>query len=122
MKQIAYIILLIAFSFQPFAKFLIVTNYALNVKTITEQFCENKTKPKMKCNGKCHLKKQLLQHDKQNNQDKNNVKETIAFHWNTFSSEIILKPLSSHQITIWWIYLIKDLNPFIQIEIKPPTC
>lgn len=76
----------------------------------------------MKCNGKCHLKKQLLQHDKQNNQDKNNVKETIAFHWNTFSSEIILKPLSSHQITIWWIYLIKDLNPFIQIEIKPPTC
>ena len=33
--------------------------YEINKKYIAEVLCENKDKPKMKCNGKCHLKKQL---------------------------------------------------------------
>ena len=33
--------------------------YELNKKYIAEVLCENKDKPEMHCNGKCHLKKQI---------------------------------------------------------------
>ena len=33
--------------------------YEINKKYIAEVLCENKDKPMMHCNGKCHLKKQL---------------------------------------------------------------
>lgn len=34
-------------------------NYAINKEYIARKLCVNKDKPKMNCNGKCHLKKQL---------------------------------------------------------------
>ena len=40
-------------------------NYLVNQAEITKQFCENKDKPKMNCNGKCHLAKQFAKQDKQ---------------------------------------------------------
>ena len=42
--------------FRPIMPFV---EYEINKKYISEVLCENKDKPKMKCNGKCHLKKQL---------------------------------------------------------------
>ena len=44
-----------------FSHGLIMLHYKLNQKFITERFCENKAKPKMQCNGKCHIKKTLNQ-------------------------------------------------------------
>jgi hypothetical protein len=40
-------------------------NYLVNQAEITKQFCKNKAKPKLNCNGKCHLAKQFAKHDKQ---------------------------------------------------------
>ena len=34
-------------------------DYQTHKQEITEKFCENKDKPDLHCNGKCHLKKQL---------------------------------------------------------------
>ena len=42
-----------------FSQVVIVTDYLLNSDLITKLFCVNKEKPAMKCNGKCHLAKQL---------------------------------------------------------------
>jgi hypothetical protein len=36
-----------------------VVYYELNIDYITEKFCENKAKPELQCNGKCHLAKEL---------------------------------------------------------------
>jgi len=36
-----------------------VIDYAINYEYISKVLCENKAKPKMKCNGKCHLMKEL---------------------------------------------------------------
>lgn len=36
-----------------------VLNYVINYDYITKELCENKEKPEMECNGKCHLKKEL---------------------------------------------------------------
>ncbi|SHG96900.1 hypothetical protein SAMN05444372_11266 [Flavobacterium micromati] len=40
--------------------------YSFFNESFTEQFCQNKAKPELKCNGKCHLKKI---NKEQNNQD-----------------------------------------------------
>ncbi len=42
---------------------LLVVNYELNKARITAQFCVNKARPQLKCDGKCHLAKQLGQAD-----------------------------------------------------------
>lgn len=48
---------------------------------ITKSFCVNKSKPKMNCNGKCHLKKQLEKDDKrQDVPDSSKEKSEIQFY------------------------------------------
>ena len=42
-----------------FSQSVIVTDYLINIEYITKVFCVNKEKPQMKCNGKCHLAKEL---------------------------------------------------------------
>ena len=41
-------------------------NYEMNIKQITNEFCENTEKPELNCLGTCHLKKQLIQTDDSN--------------------------------------------------------
>ena len=46
-----------------------IISYAVNYEYISTELCENKDKPEMACNGKCHLKKELAKEDnKPNNQ------------------------------------------------------
>ena len=59
---------------------MILANYRLNKQYIASAFCENKKKPQMRCEGKCHLKKQLDAEDKkesslpnQNAKEKNEI-------------------------------------------------
>lgn len=60
-----------------------VAYYELNIEYITEKFCENKAKPELKCNGKCHLAKEL----QSLSQDTNSETESpqINFLAETFS-------------------------------------
>jgi len=45
--------------FQSFQNFGLTALYQLNKKFVAEKLCENKSRPKMHCNGKCYLNKQL---------------------------------------------------------------
>jgi len=49
---------------QSLVKSIIVVHYQVNKTAITKKYCENKAKPKMHCDGKCHLKKQLQKEEK----------------------------------------------------------
>jgi hypothetical protein len=42
-----------------------VFEYAANYKFISRELCENKNKPQMHCNGKCHLMKELAKASEQ---------------------------------------------------------
>jgi hypothetical protein len=42
-----------------FSQSVIVADYLINIEYLTKVFCVNKEKPQMKCNGKCHLAKEL---------------------------------------------------------------
>ena len=46
-------------SIQSFYQGLIYTYYVLNKDYIAVQLCENRAKPELECDGKCHLKKVL---------------------------------------------------------------
>ena len=47
-----------------------VVDYVVNYEYISTVLCENKAKPKMECNGKCHLKKVIKEQDNQNSSKK----------------------------------------------------
>lgn len=53
------ILWIVLISVQSFYQGLIYTYYVLNKDYIVAQLCENKTKPELRCDGKCHLKKVL---------------------------------------------------------------
>lgn len=57
---------IILISIQSFYQGLIYTYYVLNKDYIVAQLCENKAKPELQCDGKCHLKK-VLQVSKERN-------------------------------------------------------
>lgn len=44
---------------QTFSREVQVVDYQLHKDRITQLFCVNKDKPRLQCNGKCHLVKQL---------------------------------------------------------------
>ena len=44
---------------QTLGQEVLVVDYQLNKARITEQYCVNKARPLLHCNGKCHLAQQL---------------------------------------------------------------
>ena len=65
----AYILTFFIF-LQISTNLLISVYYVSNKATITHKYCENKNKPKLKCEGKCYLKK-IIQKVKSSPQEKN---------------------------------------------------
>ncbi|HAK11025.1 MAG TPA: hypothetical protein DIW54_11550 [Chitinophagaceae bacterium] len=61
-------ILFCAFFISTFHKGLIVVRFYLNQEQIAKTLCENKNKPKLKCNGKCQLGKQLKKEEQKEQQ------------------------------------------------------
>ena len=55
MKKIVFIIIL-SFLVKPVFPLI---DYAINYEYISKVLCENKAKPGLHCNGKCHLMKEL---------------------------------------------------------------
>jgi hypothetical protein len=53
-------IALIFVLFLPFGlKLTVVMNYLANLNHYSTELCENKNKPELNCNGKCHLSKEI---------------------------------------------------------------
>lgn len=67
-KRIAVIIIIVLFLKPIFP----VLDYAVNYDYISKVLCINKAKPELKCNGKCHLMKELA---KASEDDKTNSTE-----------------------------------------------
>ena len=85
---------------QSLSRSVLVVGYELNRAFITANFCENKAKPELKCNGKCHLAKELKKAEQADQKLPDLLKEkfevlhyclelpTFAFHFPTVSEEI----------------------------------
>lgn len=76
--KIGVIIIVFVFLFRPV---LPVLEYVLNYDYIRTVLCENKAKPKLSCNGKCHLMKQLAKASEQEDTSQKNNKSQVKAEW-----------------------------------------
>lgn len=74
-RKVISFILILALGFQCLAKLGLITFYQLNKDYISRELCENRNKPKMRCEGKCFLKKNLDRADKAEQQSKEMIKQ-----------------------------------------------
>jgi hypothetical protein len=63
LKRITAALLLLAFMASSFCRAVIVMDYYTN-STAYAKNCENKSRPKLHCNGKCQMMKKLQQEEK----------------------------------------------------------
>ncbi|MFC5271761.1 hypothetical protein ACFPIB_14175 [Adhaeribacter terreus] len=76
------ILLSLVILLQPLSKLVLVAEYQVNKNYIAEFFCVNKSKPKLKCEGKCQLSKELKEadaHDKNHPTPVKNLQEVLYF-------------------------------------------
>ena len=100
-----------------------VIHYILHKKYYAEVLCVNKDKPKMHCNGKCHLKKELK--EKENNQNNPNSPVPVT---NTDKDKfpVIIDPVLKNNVykefykhsLIYLLPFIQDV--FLEIILPPP--
>ena len=61
MRKILSLIILFSFTAKPAVNFSIIAYYQTNLSQIIEDFCVNKDKPELNCDGKCYLAEKLNQ-------------------------------------------------------------
>ena len=100
-----------------------VIHYVLHKKYYAEVLCQNKDKPMMHCNGKCHLKKEI----KAQNNDQNPNKPVPIPQNRKEIFPVILDINSNSNFSFYFIrhlglvYLLPALNDvFLDIPTPPP--
>ncbi len=78
-NQITCFVLVSVFLLQTFSKTIILADFEINKEYIAKVLCVNKSKPKMHCNGKCHLKKELNKAEKEEQSSPNPENEKYEF-------------------------------------------
>ncbi|MFC2175489.1 hypothetical protein ACFLR1_00790 [Bacteroidota bacterium] len=71
--------LAVAMMLQVFSTSIILLNYGINQSSIIANFCVNKEEPELKCNGKCHLKKQLKADTENKSETPATLSELVSF-------------------------------------------
>lgn len=120
MKSLIAILLTSIFIFQSAGKLIVIANFSINKEYISKNLCENKSKPKLHCNGKCHLKKQLQKEDKKENTPLSNSKEKQEVqYWSEI--EKVKAPILTVKETNWILEcFIIDYNKHIFTIFHPP--
>ncbi len=81
LKRIFSFVLITSLLFPPLLKLGLVLDYYKNKDYIASTLCINKDKPQKKCEGKCHLNKQLAktqEKGEEKNAPENNVKTELS--------------------------------------------
>ena len=101
-------------------KLLVLANYEINKEYIANNLCENKAKPKMHCDGKCHLAKELKKEEKKEQSQSNTIKEESGPQ--NFPEPFSFKPIpvSSQVAGINTIYTEKPYSTVLCSVFHPP--
>lgn len=121
MKKIIAIFLLSAITLHTFSKVILVLNFAINRTEIANKYCENKAKPKMHCDGKCHLKKQLNEEEKkEKNEGSKESKEKSESHF--FVQVNFSFPIQAATLKTQYFYSPNYSNSHSHSVFFPPQC
>jgi len=74
-QRIIALLLLLIYVLNPFKVLQPYLNYKINYSYISSVLCENKNKPSMGCNGKCHLAKELKKAAQQESENNKSVSQ-----------------------------------------------
>ena len=122
LKYLLSTILLFAIIIQSLGSMVVIAAFELNRDYIAKNLCVNRSKPKMHCNGKCHMHKMLQKEESQSSgpstpvkeksevvQYFNNDQQLALISFDTFYQKII--PYSDTQVT-----------GFYHSVFHPPSC
>ena len=112
-RQIAAILLLLAFSAQTFNRAVIMVDYYVNTASFIDK-CENKAAPELDCEGKCQVTKKMKDENKKEQQ---NPERKANSHNEPISSKSFYCSLPCESLTIvhpyfttYKFFLPKDLQ------------
>jgi hypothetical protein len=94
MRQSLLVLIIGGLLLQSFSTVGILIHYQLNKEFIAKNLCENRNKPQMHCNGKCHLAKQLKKaeaEESKNHSKRINTQEFFSL-FSSRSASVILVP------------------------------
>jgi len=124
LKNLFVCILLLSFALRPFFFVGQVIYYQLNIDYIIETYCINTDKPELKCNGKCHLSKQLKLTANEKSKDNSNTNTIFEAFYPLYFQNITVKLSEQSEIIIsttnnWNLKQFKD-SGFIESTFRPP--
>ena len=120
MKKVFSITMTILFLLVSFQQALIIVHFKLNQNAIEKEFCENKAKPELQCHGKCHLKKELQDTEKNNDLELRSISKQIDI---ALISNIEFTVLTPKDINAKKVFLYKEYGqtePCLEIFVPPP--
>lgn len=122
MKIGLHIILLLTVLVSIFHKTLIIGSFYARKAYIIEFLCENRQKPELHCDGKCYLKKQMNDTEK----EKNNVpnfpvlEENVTFYYQTIYQFEFLNPVANNR-SVFLQYQIPQTESPLSDIFRPPV-
>lgn len=119
MRPLIAILLALIIVVQSASKLVVVINFELNKGVIVAKFCENKAKPKMRCNGKCHLKKQLQKEEKKEKQQ-NPLKDKSEIQFFSESFFVINKNYSEQREAHTFSTILRPYSTYLLSVFHPP--
>lgn len=121
-KQLICFALGAVFLLQAFNSTIVLSNYEINKDFITKMFCINKSKPKLHCNGKCHLKKELKKAEEKEKSPINpiNEKNEIQFFSGTNSAIAIVYATVVNYSNVFSDYSYRLSDKHIYAIFHPP--
>src|ERR1044072_4935300 len=100
-QKIIAAVLLTIFLAQTFDQSIIILQFFSNRNYISKELCLNRDKPKMHCNGKCYLAKQMQQQEKQDQQSNTSKREKFEVQFFSLPQEV---SLTAHSTIIKILY------------------
>ena len=120
MKQVFGSIFILLMIFALGAKTVTLIHYFYKKQQITAEYCINKDKPELHCEGSCYLSKQLEKADQSSTPILDYNKDISPFIHNL---ELVVSIPYYENITSYAIPLSKSLytNPYLETLLQPPT-
>ena len=120
LKTIKAILLLNIYLIGLCAPFYTLVNFAIHQEEIIDEFCENKDKPKLECNGKCHLSKLLANQQSEEDQE-SSTSHSLEYPLGKVEHLTIkdfILDVKSHRIPPYWDLATNNLPD----QIDHPPC
>lgn len=99
----------------------VIAEHYLNIEYIANNLCENKEAPELQCNGKCHLKKELVKDEKRKSNDSKTriVQEIFLFQNEGFEweQETFIPSEEENSSFYYQRNILKGISPTI---LQPP--